>query len=64
MEAQWPLGRLIAYLRSWSAVGAYTREHGDDPVPVDALVEAWCDATVRKVRWPLAVYVRRKRTTT
>lgn len=60
METRWPLGRLIAYLRSWSAVGAYTREHSEYPVPVDALAEAWGDVGEREVRWPLAVYIRRK----
>ena len=60
MEARWPPDRLIGYIRSWSAVGAYIREHGDDPIPVDALAEAWGDADGREVRWPLAVFVRRK----
>lgn len=59
MEMAWPLERWVGYLRSWSAVGAYRKATGEDPVPADALAEAWGAAETRRVRWPLTLYVRR-----
>jgi SAM-dependent methyltransferase len=54
----WTVGRLLGYLGTWSAAGAFRRETGDDPV---ALVEAdlraaWGPAGAeREVAWDLAI---------
>ncbi len=60
MEARWTLARLIGYLDSWSAVARYIREKGENPVPVEALAEAWGDVHERAALWPMTTYVRRK----
>lgn len=60
MEEPWTLDRWIGYLRSWSALEAYRKATGEDPVPYAALAAAWGAAETRLVRWPLTLYVRRK----
>lgn len=55
---RWALDRFLGYLGTWSAVSAYERATGRDPV-ADIAAEvraAWGDpAAPREVRWPLAV---------
>lgn len=56
MQADWTLAHYLGYLRTWSAVQAYIRKDGEDPVRAieQELAEAWADpAVVRTVRWPL-----------
>lgn len=57
-EEQWTLARLIGYLGTWSAVSAFKKRTGQDPVAdlTPALAAAWGPPTAaRAVRWPLAV---------
>lgn len=56
MELVWTLPELIAYVHTWSAVGEYRRQHGEDPVSTldGRLSELWGDPeTARRVTWPL-----------
>jgi SAM-dependent methyltransferase len=58
----WTLEQLGGYLRSWSAVGAYVRKHGNDPVApfLEQLRKKWGPAgSTRDVRWPLFMRVGR-----
>ncbi len=32
LEAEWPLDRFLGFARTWSAVGRYVEERGEDPV--------------------------------
>lgn len=60
MQAQWLLSDFGHYLRTWSAVRAYHRQHGTDPVEVltNALLPLWGDSSKRrKVSFPLVVRV-------
>jgi SAM-dependent methyltransferase len=61
MTLDWTLGELAAYVGTWSAVEAYRRARGQDPVPVLAaeLAPAWGEAPRRRVRWPLSLRVGR-----
>ena len=58
MSADWRLGDLLGYLRTWSGSQRYQAERGEDPV---ALVEPdlaalWGDpAGVRSIAWPLVI---------
>jgi SAM-dependent methyltransferase len=64
MEEQWEQVHLLGYLRSWSATGRYVEDQGVDPVAalVTRLGPLWVDAhTVRKVTWPVALRVGRRR---
>ena len=64
MEERWDRGRLLGYLRTWSATGRYVEDKGVDPV-VDLekrLEPLWADTQApRKVTWPLVLRVGRKR---
>ncbi len=65
MEAEWSLGALEGYLRSWSASTRYEADHGKDPVAQvhGLLAEVWgAPDTLRTVRWPLAMRAGRVRT--
>lgn len=58
----WTLEQLGGYLRSWSAVGSYVKQHGTDPVApfLERLGEVWGPAgRTRDVRWPLFMRVGR-----
>jgi hypothetical protein len=58
----WTLEQLGGYLRSWSAVGSYVREHGQDPVTpfIERLGKVWGPAgRTRDIRWPLFMRVGR-----
>jgi len=56
IEAHWHFDHLLGYLRTWSAVQRWERQHGCDPVAelTPALRHAWGDVNQpRVVRWPL-----------
>jgi SAM-dependent methyltransferase len=62
MTQDWPLDRLLTYLRSWSSVSRYRDQHGVDPVDevAPALATLWGSrAATRPVRWPLTVLAGR-----
>jgi len=43
LQVEWPLGRFLGFARTWSAVGRYVAERGEDPVAklADELGELW-----------------------
>ena len=56
LEAVWSFDQLTGYLRTWSAVQRWQRQHGRDPVAelTPALRQAWGDSKKpRQIRWPL-----------
>ncbi|MCP3870617.1 MAG: class I SAM-dependent methyltransferase [Gammaproteobacteria bacterium] len=60
MSKQWDLPHLIGYLSTWSAVKAYRKAQGADPLDglEEQLSSAWGeDANTRQVTWPLTVKV-------
>lgn len=62
LSARWRLDDLLGYLRTWSAVGRYQAETGEDPVAAltPELRRAWGGPeTVRRVRWPVAILAGR-----
>lgn len=62
LRVEWSLSQLGEYLRSWSAVAAYRRERGDDPVAplLERLAKFWGPpARTREVVWPLGLRVGR-----
>jgi SAM-dependent methyltransferase len=64
MEERWERAGLLGYLRTWSATGRYVEDQGVDPVAVleERLAPLWADAqSLRRVTWPLALRVGRKR---
>jgi hypothetical protein len=64
LRCDWTLAQYLAYLRSWSACQRRLAAEGVDAVGLlaDAFAEAWGPAaTVRPVRWPLALRVGRPR---
>jgi SAM-dependent methyltransferase len=64
MEESWDRARLLGYLRTWSATARYVDDKGVDPVAAleERLMPVWPDAqSARKVTWPLALRVGRKR---
>jgi SAM-dependent methyltransferase len=64
MEERWERAHLLGYLRTWSATARYADDRGADPVEVleERLRPLWVDAhSTRKVTWPVALRVGRKR---
>jgi SAM-dependent methyltransferase len=64
MEAKWSLAAFLGYVGTWSAVTRFRAERGFDPVPELAgeLRPHWGDpALPRRIRWPLAIRVGRRR---
>jgi SAM-dependent methyltransferase len=62
LRVRWNLRQLGLYLSSWSAVAAYRRLHGEDPVPrfLERIAQHWgAPDAVRDVEWPLALRVGR-----
>jgi hypothetical protein len=58
ISEEWLLAHFLGYLGTWSAVGAYRRANGHDPVSAitHELRHAWGDANAtRRIRWPLAI---------
>lgn len=63
MMVEWKLADLVGYLRTWSAVQAFQKVHGEDPVDALApkLRDAWGDPNrCRSVQWPLDMRVGRQ----
>ncbi len=56
MRVRWSLEHYLGYMRTWSAVQAYIRKHGKDPVAAieSPLAEAWGNED-REIVWPLNV---------
>lgn len=55
---EWDLGRFVGYLGTWSAVAAFRRALGRDPIAevLPALQDAWGPpGGARTVRWPLTI---------
>jgi SAM-dependent methyltransferase len=55
MTAQWDLGALVGYLRTWSASQRFLEVKGSDPLKqiIDKLRIAWGDPNeTRKIIWP------------
>jgi SAM-dependent methyltransferase len=59
MRADWTLAQLMGYLHTWSAVGRYRQELGEDPLArlTPALAAAWGKAAVRNLAWPLGLRI-------
>ena len=63
MTSDWKFADLIGYLNTWSAVRAYEKEKGRNPLEVvhDDFLRAWGDpAAVRIATWPLTIRLWRK----
>ena len=63
MTEHWKFADLIGYLNTWSAVRAYEKENGSNPLGLvhDELLRAWGDPnTVRVSTWPLVLRIWRK----
>ncbi|MGH7679649.1 MAG: class I SAM-dependent methyltransferase [Gemmatimonadaceae bacterium] len=62
LRVRWSLRQLQEYVGSWSAVAAYRRERGEDPVAplMERLAKLWGPSDQpREVRWPLGLRVGR-----
>jgi SAM-dependent methyltransferase len=62
LRVRWTLPQLGAYLSSWSAVGKYRRQHGNDPVApfLERIAHYWRQPDqARDVTWPLNLRVGR-----
>lgn len=61
MTVEWDAGRMLNYLRTWSASKRYQQLHHKDPVSqiAPALQGAWGD-DVQVVSWPLTVMAMRR----
>jgi ubiquinone/menaquinone biosynthesis C-methylase UbiE len=59
--AAWTATHFMGYLRTWSAVRAYTKQHGTDPLAAfsDGIHAAWGEGP-RDVRWPLVMRIGRR----
>lgn len=55
MRRTWTRERVLAYLRTWSAVQRYRKSSGDDPVRLiePEFTALWGDRAEREVCWPL-----------
>src|SRR5882724_5663043 len=64
MEQQWERAHLLGYVRTWSATARYAEDKRVDPVAAleEQLSSLWVEGNnARKVTWPLALRVGRKR---
>lgn len=62
MQAEWDLDHLLAFLKSWSAVGRMTKATGENPVDTQtgALRAAWGNpGHTRTILWPLTILAGR-----
>ncbi len=60
--ADWSLPDYLGYLGSWSAVEAYHKKHGEDPVSqvADTFSVAWGGPKlIRPIRWPIYMRIGR-----
>jgi len=58
MTLNWNLSQLLGYLDTWSAVTAFKKKHGTNPLETisDPLHDAWSDPeSTKRVIWPLTV---------
>lgn len=57
MQRAWDLRSLIGYLRTWSALQAFMRARGADPLLAlePDLARAWGDSPTRTARWTLSL---------
>jgi ubiquinone/menaquinone biosynthesis C-methylase UbiE len=63
MSGQWQFTEVIGYLNTWSAVRAYEREHGLNPLELvyDDMLNEWGNPNeVHTITWPLTLRVWRK----
>ncbi len=62
MERTWTRERVLAYLRTWSAVRRYRQREGRDPLALvaDDIARLWGQQAQRRVRWPLYLRVGRR----
>ena len=61
MKAEWNLEQLLGYIRTWSAVGNYINDRGNDPVlQLQHQLELLWGEGLCQVRWPLHMRVGRK----
>jgi SAM-dependent methyltransferase len=55
MEHEWTLGEFTTYLRTWSAVVRFGKDHGFDPVmALETELRGMWGGKARKISWPLA----------
>ncbi|HTL69420.1 MAG TPA: class I SAM-dependent methyltransferase [Lacunisphaera sp.] len=55
MEHDWTLSEFAAYLRSWSAVNRFSKEHRRDPVDaLEAELAPLWGGDARRISWPLS----------
>ncbi len=62
MTASWTLDQLLGYFSTWSALQAYRRATGADPLPAlrERLASAWISlASAKPIKWPLSVRLGR-----
>ncbi|MBM4180550.1 MAG: class I SAM-dependent methyltransferase [Betaproteobacteria bacterium] len=62
MTASWTLDQLLGYFSTWSALKAYQKATGEDPLPVlrEHLALAWISLDQAKtIKWPLSVRLGR-----
>ncbi len=62
MTATWNLEQLLGYFSTWSAVKAYRKATGEDPLPAlrERLASAWISLDRGKtIKWPLSVRLGR-----
>jgi SAM-dependent methyltransferase len=62
MTASWTLDQLLGYFSTWSALKAYQKATGEDPLPAlrERLASAWISLDQAKtIKWPLSVRLGR-----
>lgn len=62
MTARWTLDQLLGYFSTWSALQAYQRATGEDPLPAlrERLASAWISlAQAKTIKWPLSMRLAR-----
>ncbi len=61
MTSSWGFDHLLGYLGTWSALKRFMKTEGSNPLEdlLPRLREAWGDAEVREVSWPLGMRVFR-----
>ncbi len=62
MKLDWDLTHCLGYIASWSAVQAYRKELGKDPIEkhFDSICDAWGDHTLKRtVTWQVHIRVGR-----
>ena len=60
MTQQWTFAQVLGYLDTWSAVSAYKKDHGVNPLDTmkDELAERWGDPAASKtIVWPLTIRI-------